>query len=198
MNRSIRTIVGGGLFAAIVVVLQLVGQMIHFGPFSISLVLLPIVVGAAVYGWQVGCWLGLVFGLTVLLTGDAGPFMAINPAGAIVTVLVKGIGCGLAAGLCYKSVSVSLARKLSMERSSQLATAAAAFVAPIVNTGVFLIGCRLFFWDKICEWAAGAGFASAGAYMIVGLAGVNFLLELAVNLVLAPAAERLIRYRKKM
>ena len=189
MNRSIRTIVGGGLFAAIVVVLQLVGGMIHFGPFSISLVLLPIVVGAAVYGWQVGCWLGLVFGLTVLLTGDASLFMAINPAGAIATVLVKGISCGLAAGMCYKALAKS---------HPLWGIILAAVAAPVTNTGVFLIGCRLFFWDTICEWAAGAGFASAGAYMIVGLAGVNFLLELAVNLVLAPAAERLIRYRKKM
>ena len=33
--------------------------------------------------------------------------------------------------------------------------------------------------------------------MIVGMVGVNFLLELAVDMILAPAAERLIRYRQK-
>ncbi len=188
MNRSIRTIVGGGLFAAIVVVLQLVGGMIRFGPFSISLVLLPIVVGAAVYGWQIGCWLGFVFGLTVLLTGDAGVFLAVNAVGAILTVFAKGIGCGLAAGLCYKALA---------KIKPILGIVAAAIAAPIANTGIFLIGCRLFFWDTICEWATAAGFANAGAYAIMGLAGVNFLLEMAVNLVLAPAAERLITHFSK-
>ena len=63
MNKqTLRRMVGGGLFAAIIVVLQLIGGGIRFGTFSISLVLVPIVVGTAVYGWQMGGWLGLVFG----------------------------------------------------------------------------------------------------------------------------------------
>ena len=37
----------GAILTALVVVLQLLGQFIHFGVFSISLVLIPIVVGAA-------------------------------------------------------------------------------------------------------------------------------------------------------
>lgn len=82
MNKqTLRRMVGGGLFAAIIVVLQLIGGGIRFGTFSISLVLVPIVVGTAVYGWQMGGWLGLVFGAAVLLSGDANLFMTINPAG---------------------------------------------------------------------------------------------------------------------
>ena len=59
MKKTTQYIVGGGLFAAIVAVLQLVGSAIRFGPFSISLVLIPIVLAAALYGWGMGCWLGL-------------------------------------------------------------------------------------------------------------------------------------------
>lgn len=51
MKKTTQYIVGGGLFAAIVAVLQLVGSAIRFGPFSISLVLIPIVLAAALYGW---------------------------------------------------------------------------------------------------------------------------------------------------
>ena len=92
MNKqTLRRMVGGGLFAAIIVVLQLIGGGIRFGTFSISLVLVPIVVGTAVYGWQMGGWLGLVFGAAVLLSGDANLFMTINPAGTIATVLIKGM-----------------------------------------------------------------------------------------------------------
>ena len=66
-----KTLVGLGLLTAIVVVLQLVGSFIKFGTFSISLVLMPIVVGAALYGVGAGAWLGFVFGVVVLLSGDA-------------------------------------------------------------------------------------------------------------------------------
>ncbi len=102
MGKTTPCIAGGGLLAAIVAVLQLVGSAIRFGPFSVSLVLIPLVLGAALYGWGMGCWLGLVFGAVVLLPGDAGLFLAADPGGAIVTVLSKGIVCGAAAGLCCR------------------------------------------------------------------------------------------------
>ncbi len=92
---STRTLVGTALFTAIVVVLQFLGAFIRFGPFSISLVLVPIVVGAALYGAGAGAWLGFVFGLVVLLSGDAAAFLVVNPLGTILTVLVKGTMAGL-------------------------------------------------------------------------------------------------------
>ena len=79
MTKKTKNIVGIGLFTAIVVVLQLLGGGIRFGIFAISLVLVPIVVGAAVYGWQAGLLLGFSFGVTVLLSGDAAAFLAVDP-----------------------------------------------------------------------------------------------------------------------
>ena len=71
-NRErIFKMVGIAMLSAIVVILQLLGSFIKFGPFSISLVLVPIVVGAGVYGLGAGTWLGFVFAITVLLSGDA-------------------------------------------------------------------------------------------------------------------------------
>lgn len=49
MKKTTQYIVGGGLFAAIVAVLQLVGSAIRFGPFSISLVLIPLVLGCRLF-----------------------------------------------------------------------------------------------------------------------------------------------------
>ena len=51
--------------------------------------------------------------------------------------------------------------------------------------------------DFVREMAAGAGYESAGVFMIVGFVGINFLLELGVNIVLAPVISRLIRLGKK-
>ena len=179
---------GIGLFTAIVVVLQLLGGGIRFGIFSISLVLVPIVVGAAVYGWQAGAWLGLAFGITVLLSGDAGAFLAVDPLATVLVVLVKGALCGLFAGIVYR---------LLEHTGKALAVIAAAIICPVVNTGVFLIGCKLFFLETVTEWASIYGYADAGTYMILGLAGINFLIELAVNIVLAPVITRIIHMGKK-
>ena len=182
-SAQIRMLAGSAMLTAIVVVLQFFASVIHFGVFSITLVLAPIVVGAALFGSMIAMWLGFVFGVCVLLSGDAAPFLTINAAGTIVTVLLKGIASGVGAGLVY-----TLLKKFNR----YLATFVAALAAPVCNTGVFLIGCRLFFWDTISEWGAAAGFESAAAYVILSMVGVNFLVETGINAVLSPIIVRLV------
>ncbi len=188
MNNKTKNMVGIGLFTAIVVVLQFLGGGIKFGMFSISLVLVPIVVGAAVYGWKAGGWLGFAFGAAVLLSGDAAAFLAIDPLATVAVVLIKGVVCGVTAGVLYK-----LLEKIN----KTVGVFAAAIVCPVANTGVFLIGCWLFFLQTVAQWGAELGFANVAEYMFIGLAGANFLIELAVNIVLAPVIVRLIRIKMK-
>lgn len=188
MNKNTKKIVGVALFTAIVVVLQLLGSFIRFGPFSISLVLIPIVVGTALYGIGAGAWLGLVFGVTVLASGDASAFLAVNVPGTIITVLAKGAAAGLLSGAVYKLVE---------KKNKTAATICAAIAAPIANTGVFLLGCLIFFMPTINGWAAAVGIESAGTYMITTLVGFNFIFELLVNVVLSPIIVRLIDLGKK-
>ena len=57
-NTKVRRMVGIAIMSAIVVILQLLGSFIKIGPVSISLVLIPIVVGAAMYGPTAGAVLG--------------------------------------------------------------------------------------------------------------------------------------------
>ncbi len=184
MKQNTKKIAGIGLFTAIVVVLQFVASTIKFGPFSITLVLAPIIVGSALYGKWSGAWLGMVFGVTVLISGDAAAFLTINPVGTVITVIAKGTLAGLFAGLIYTLIE---------KKSKIAAVVCSAIVCPVVNTGVFLVGCSLFFMETIKGWATAAGFASAGTYMIVGLVGVNFLVELAINLVLSTVILQIIK-----
>ncbi len=185
-NRELTyKLVGTALLTAIVVVLQIVGGAIKIGTFSISLVLMPIVVGAALFGIWSGAWLGLVFGVMVMATGDAALFLAVNVPGTIITVLAKGILAGLAAGAVYK---------LLEKKNKYVATLLASIASPVVNTGVFLIGCAVFFMDTIKTWA---GDGPVFKYMIVGLVGFNFILELAINLVLNPVIVRIVDIGKK-
>ncbi len=77
MKKTTQYIVGGGLFAAIVAVLQLVGSAIRFGPFSISLVLIPIVLAAAMTeGLARRMEQELGHPCTLVLTGGLGRFVA--------------------------------------------------------------------------------------------------------------------------
>lgn len=188
MNKNTKKIVGVALFTAIVVVLQLLGSFIRFGPFSISLVLIPIVVGTALYGVGAGAWLGLAFGVTVLASGDASAFLAVNVPGTIITVLLKGVAAGLIPGAIYKLVE---------KKNRTAATICAAVASPIANTGVFLLGCLIFFMPTINGWAAAIGIESAGTYMITTLVGFNFVFELLVNVILSPIIIRLIGLGKK-
>lgn len=188
-NVSTRQLVTAAVLTAVVVVLQFMGAFIKFGPFSISLVLIPIVVGAALCGVGCGAWLGFVFGAVVLASGDAGLFLGINPLGTVVTVLAKGALCGLAAGIVFRYV-----KRFNM----YAAVVAAAVVCPIVNTCVFLIGCKLFFMSAVRGWAQAAGFgADSAKYMIFSLVGVNFLVEMGINVVLSPAVIRILKIRKR-
>lgn len=181
------TIVGLGLLTAIVVVLQLLSAGIHFGPFSVTFCLIPIIVGAALFGWKAGAWLGFVFSVVVLFT-DAGAFLAINIPGTIITVILKGTLAGLAAGLVYTLIS-----KKHKNVADYASVVISGIIAPVVNTGIFLLGCSVFFLDTIKAWGEGAGFPNAFAYMIFGMVGLNFLIELGVNLVLSSAIVLIIR-----
>ncbi len=188
-KMSTKTLVLGAVLTALVVILQFMGAFVRFGPFSISLVLIPIVIGSATCGVGVGTWLGLVFGAVVLLSGDAAAFLAVSVPGTIVTVLLKGAACGFLAGLVYKSLE---------KYNRYFAVAAAAVVCPLVNTGIFLLGCLVFFMDTVTMWAQAAGLGGGVAhYMIFGLVGVNFLFELGTNIILSPIVVRLLNVREK-
>ena len=188
MNMKTKNMVGVALFTAIVVVLQFLGGSIKVGGvFSISLVLVPIVVGAAVYGWKAGAWLGFAFGVAVLLSGDAAAFLVIDFMATIFVVLLKGTLCGFTAGLAYKL----LARK-----NNRFAVYTAAIVCPVCNTGIFFLGCQFFFLETVAEWGKALGFENAYTYMFLGLAGINFIIEVIVNIILAPVIVRLIKAAK--
>ena len=180
-----------GILTAIVIVFQFIGASIKFGTFSVSLVLIPIVIGAALGGKWVSAWLGLAFSVVVLLSGDASAFIAIDPIGTVITVILKGTLAGFVGGIIFEAL-----KKIN----TYFAVVASAILVPVTNTGIFLLGCRLFFFETIKEWGIGLGFENTATYMIVGLVGVNFIFELAINIVLSPTVVGVVKNlsKKKM
>ena len=184
---------GLAIFTAIIVVLQVLCTFVRFGPFSITLALAPIIIGTAIYGKGAGAYLGGVFGLVVLITGllgwDGGTIMllmSINPVACVLICLVKGAAAGYAAGLCYEAIA---------RKNDRKAVLASGIVCPVVNTGLFVVGMLVFFFDTLNGWAGGQNML---LYIIVGLTGINFLVELGVNVLLTAGIARIIRAGRKM
>ena len=216
-NMSTKTMVMGAILTALVVILQFIGASIRLGPFSISLVLIPIVIGAATCGTAISTWLGFIFGIVVLISGDAALFLAVDVFGTVLTVIVKGTAAGLMAGLTYRGTVALLNRNSQKQiavmkakyglgdccergvyefiskKNKYIGVLAAAIVCPVVNTGIFLLGCLVFFMETVSTWAGGS---NVGHYMIFGLVGANFLAELATDLILSPIVVRIVHAKK--
>ncbi len=177
-----KKIVGLGILTAVIVVLSYITTGFKlFGMFSITFSLIPIVVGAALYGPLAGAWLGFVFGCMCLT--DAAAFLAVSIPGTVITCILKGTLAGLMAGIMYKLIS---------NKNRYAAVVTSAVISPIANTGVFLLGCLVFFYDTVKGWGEGLGYESVGAYFLFGFVGINFLVELVVNIVLSTAILRII------
>jgi len=188
-SEKTRRLTGLALLTAIVAVLQVVATFIKFGPFPITLALAPIIIGAALYGPKAGAYLGGVFGFVVLLAcimgWDVGGSVLwnANPFLTAVICLGKGALAGLCAGAVYRALS----------QKPLLGSIAAGIVSPVVNTGLFCLCLILLFHDILVAWAAGT---ELFYYIIFGLTGVNFLVELVVNLVLSTVIVRVVSARK--
>ena len=189
-KTNVKRMAGIALLMAMVVVMQFLGGMIPpIGGVSISLVLIPIVLGAALFGPGAGALLGATFGVVVFIncvTGaDPGGQMVFqaNPVLCFLVVMGKGVLSGLASGCIYRLVK-------KKDAAGYKAMLCAAAICPVVNTGVFIL-CMLTFFHSVLEaWSAGGGVA---AFILSGLILVNFIPELAINLVFSPASQRILQ-----
>ena len=184
------------MLLALVVVLQAFAGFIKIGPFSPSLVLIPIVMGAILTGPRGGALLGGAFGIVVIVqccSGiDTGGFIlwGINPIFTSIICLVKGICTGLVPALIYKAIAGREPSDGRMVASSVIASLA----APIVNTGLFLVGMLVFFKDTLYAWS---GDTDVTLYIFTGLIGINFLIEFAINAVVSPSLSAVIKLSTK-
>ncbi len=183
------------ILTAVVIAVQLICTFIKFGPFSITLALTPIIVGAAIYGWKCGAFLGFIFSAVVYVTGlmgyDGGfvnAMMTHSAIGTTVLCLLKGTAAGAAAGAVYKFTKKT--------KDSPLAAAyVASVVTPLVNTAIFALGIITIFYGFL------AGFAADGqsplGVLFLSWIGINFCVELIVNVALATVITRVVDYYNK-
>lgn len=185
-HETVKRMVGLALLAALVVVLQTVASGIRVGPIPITLTLVPIVIGAILYGPGAGAGLGAVFGLVTAIAGLTGAdtgtqaLIQASPFWTLATCLVKAAAAGWAAGLAYRA----------LRRRQTLGCIVAAIAAPVVNTGLFLLAMVTVLRASLEAWAGGTDLVY---YVFVVLTGVNFLVELGINAVLSIAIARIVQ-----
>ena len=187
------------MLAALVVVLQVISALIPpiGGMVSITLTLIPVVIGAILFGKKGGVILGFTFGMIVMInciTGlDPGGNILwnTNPALTALLCLLKGVLAGFVPAIVYSAIS---SNKEMTATKKVFATTLAAMLAPIVNTLTFVLGMLLFFKDTLTIWAGGQALM---VYILVGLAGLNFLIEFIINIILTPAIIRIVDVVRK-
>ena len=192
-SKKVERMVQLALFVALVVVLQIISAIIPpiAGLVSITLTLVPVVVGGILLGSAGGAFLGFAFGAIVLInciTGmDPGGNILwnANPLFTAIICFGKGIMAGFIPAVLYRAIS----GKESGRNKKLVATVVAALSAPIVNTGLFVVGMFLLFKDTLYAWSGGTDIV---IYVLTGLAGVNFLVEFIINTVLSPAIVRIV------
>ena len=191
-----RKFVYTAMFAAIVVVLQMFVS-IPVGMFTITLTLVPVMLGAILFGPASGAFLGGVFGVVVaiqVVTGAAGllstEMFLQTPVVTIILCVLKGTAAGWASGLIY--------RAFAKHQKTKLGVVLSAIACPIVNTGIFALGMFVFYNTLINTWAMNNAFANGFTFVMVGCIGLNFLVEFAVNVLLIPVTLRMMKIVKRL
>ena len=180
-----------GILSAIIIVLQVVTTYFPTKPFPITLALIPIIIGSALFDEKAGAFLGGVFSVVVIamcvIGADVGGAMVwnANPLLCALVCMTKGICAGYVSGLMYRLIA---------KKNSVIATVVAGLSAPIVNTGIFIIGLVLFFKPILAQWSGGSDVLY---YVLFGLLGVNFLVELGVNMLLSPVIIKILSAIRK-
>ena len=182
-RQSIQRMVGIASLAAITAVLGFVANYVQIGTFSLNLTLIPLVIGAILYGPLAGTLLGALIGAIILVAPSTQGFLSINPFGTVALCLAKTALAGCAAGWIFKAL---------WKKNLTLAIVLAAMSAPIVNTGIFAIGCFTFFLPTMQAIASDSA-TNVLTVVFVTMIGVNFFIEFAINAILSPTVIYIVR-----
>lgn len=174
-----RQIVITGLFLALEIIFQIIGNYLQFGPVNINLSLITIVLAAAICGPLSGAVVGFFNGLMALLSPSTlAIFMPISPVGTVLACLLKTTIAGLVAGIVFNWIK---------NKNQVVALLVSSFLVPLINTGIFVIFCLLFF-RPFLESGVGEAYPNVGAFLIFGVIGINFIFEIATTVILSTAS----------
>jgi thiamine transporter ThiT len=173
-----KNMAGVGLLTGLVIVLQFVANFVTIGSVSINLSLIPIVVGALIYGPFAGLFLGFINGIIVILAPSTILlFFPLNPIATILICLLKTSVAGLLAGFTFLPFK-------KKNKNILLGSILASLIVPICNTLIFSIGALLFFSWNI-------------KMILLTIISINFLFEIIVSAALSPTVYKIYEFSVK-
>lgn len=181
-NIKIRRMTGIAFLVALVIELQFMSNYVTIGPVSITLSLIPIVIGAILYGPTAGAFLGAVSGIITIFAPSTQLFLQTNPVATVILCILKMTLAGLVSGFIFKLLN---------KKAFVVATILASIAVPLVNTGTFILGVLAFFMPLVQD-LAGEG-QNAVQFLFVGIIGYNFLIEFAAVSIFSPSILQLVR-----
>ena len=186
-NDSVKKITGVAILAALVIVLQIIGNYVTLGPISINLALIPIAIGAILFGPLAGALLGLVDGiLCIVAPSTLMYFMPFAPFWTVVTCLVKTTMAGLVAGLVFKLIA---------KKNNTVAIIVSSLLIPVINTGLFAVACFTIVTKPIEN--LNATNINVMRFVFLFVIGWNFIFEFGVTSILSPTIVKIIKIVKK-
>lgn len=183
------------VLVAVMLVMWLTGiGFIPFFGFSITIMAIPVAIGAIICGPKGGLILGFVWGFTALMTAlgvptlDAlgGQLVQISLFRTILLCFIPRLLVGLLSALIYKG----LRKVIKYEYVSNLIASVA---APIINT-VFFMGLLVVLFyntEPIQAYVEMSGKTNILAF-ILWFIGVNVIVEIAVNAVVASGVSKML------
>jgi uncharacterized membrane protein len=195
MNNTVKKIAIAGVLSSIIIVLGITGLGFILLPFGAAITILqvPVIIGAILEGPFVGLFIGILFGIFSIIQAS---IIATSPVDmAFMTypfiALIPRMLIGPAAWFCYALISGQLWNK--KERKAlivAIAIIAAAIIGSLVNTVLVLGGLgllKIFPWEIIFPIAALNGPIEAVASAIITF----IVVSLWKNLHMGPRRSRL-------
>lgn len=164
-----------------------IGYIKTFG-LEISLIVIPVTIGAIVLGPAAGAFLGGVFGITSFiqcfgLSAFGVALLAINPVATFITCLIPRILMGWITGLIFMGL-----RKSGLKET---AYPIASLLGPVLNTVLFMTSLLAFFYNSDFIQGVADSFGSKNIFQfVIAMVGINGLVEAGTCLIIGAAIAR--------
>ncbi|MBE6738387.1 MAG: ECF transporter S component [Ruminococcaceae bacterium] len=183
------------LFATLIILMTFtpIGY-IPIGPVKMTLLTLPVAIGSIVLGKRSGLILGTLFGLTSFYTcfgldAFGNILLGINPIFTFIMCVIPRVLCGFLPALIYQGISKK------GTKNTLVAIPVAAASTAIINTLLFITAMWALFNNNLTELLGTNNLFT----MFATIAGVNGLIEIAVNIVVGTAiCKPLIEIKKRL
>lgn len=192
------------LFVAIIILLSVTPLgYIHFGIINATTIQIPVIIGAILFGWKKGAFLGGVFGITSMIKNTVqpnatsfvfSPFVPVfgkdkGSLFAIVVCIVSRVMIGVVVGLLFKALSKT-------KLSKALSAGVCGFCGALTNTILVMGGIYLFF-GRSYSAAKDQAYESLIGTVMATITGIGITEALVSAVISAAVCVPLFKYMSK-